>query len=69
MNRNVGNADRIVRIVLAALALAWGLSLGAGTAGGLAVLTVSAILLVTGLVGFCPLYRILGISTAEKAHR
>lgn len=69
MHRNVGNADRIVRIVLAALALVWALSLGATTAGGLAVLAVGAILLVTALVGFCPLYRILGISTAAKVHR
>jgi hypothetical protein len=60
---NVGPIDRIVRIVL-------GIGLVAVALGGLAVPLVyaawvgAAIMLVTGAVGFCPLYFLLGISTA-----
>lgn len=63
MLRNVGTLDRAVRLLVALLlgfavfaglvqgALAWIAGLGA------------AILLVTALFGFCPLYRLLGIGS------
>jgi hypothetical protein len=65
MTRNEGRADRIVRVVLgAALGLAGvllvtGDSLGTGAAAG----AVGLLLLVTGAVGFCPAYRLIGLST------
>ncbi len=62
--QNVGSIDRGIRIVL-------GIGLGAVALGGavagalVAVLwAVAAIALVTGAIGFCPLYFVLGISTA-----
>jgi hypothetical protein len=66
MVRNVGTADRCVRIV-AGLLLA-----GAGLAGFvpspwhyLAILA-GFILLVTGIAGRCPAYTLLGFSTLKK---
>jgi hypothetical protein len=61
---NVGPIDRVVRIVLG-IGLV-GVALGGSVAGPLlaAVWLVAAIALVTGAIGFCPLYFVLGISTA-----
>ena len=64
---NEAPADRIIRIVagivLAAVAIG-----GAVTAPLLYVVwLVAAILLVTGIVGFCPLYALLRVSTKSKA--
>jgi len=59
--RNVGNLDRILRIVigLGLLALVF---VGPKTLWGL----VGLVPLLTALAGFCPLYRVLGICTARK---
>lgn len=59
---NVGNIDKVIRIIA-------GLALGAlaytGTLGVWAWV-VGAILLVTGLIGFCPAYKLLGMSTSAN---
>jgi hypothetical protein len=61
---NVGTIDRLIRIVLG-IGLA-AIALGASLAAPLlvVVLLAAAIALVTGAIGFCPLYFVLGISTA-----
>jgi len=55
---NVGQIDKIIRIVvgLALIALVF---VGPQTPWG----WIGVILLVTGLVGFCPAYKLLGINT------
>jgi Protein of unknown function (DUF2892) len=65
---NEAPLDRVIRIALgialAALALA-----GAVSAPWLYVVwVVAAIALVTGIVGFCPLYALLRVSTKRAAH-
>jgi hypothetical protein len=61
--RNEGTWDRVVRVVIgAALLIAW--AAGAFTGAWAAVLGIVGLLLTaTGIVGFCPAYRLLGIST------
>lgn len=61
MKLNESNADRVIRVVV-------GLVLGYfafTTAGALSVVLwiLAAVLVVTGAIGFCPLYRLLGFST------
>ncbi|HEX9803504.1 MAG TPA: DUF2892 domain-containing protein [Gammaproteobacteria bacterium] len=58
MKLNVGGIDRIMRIVL-------GAGLVAATALGLLPVWgwIGIVPLATGLVGFCPLYPMLGFST------
>jgi hypothetical protein len=63
MQRNEGTIDRLVRAGIAAVAVAAALGLGVGTVGGIVLLVVAAVMLVTAAVGFCPLYAILGVST------
>lgn len=60
---NMSGMDRGLRIVIgiALLLLSW--AVGFGTALGIVFLVVAAILVLTGIVGTCPLYRLLRIST------
>jgi hypothetical protein len=58
---NVGNIDRIIRIV-AGLALLAAYFLTSGGAWH-SVLLIGIVPLATGLIGSCPLYTILGLST------
>jgi len=68
MRTNESTADRAVRVVLG-LALAALALVGAVSAPLLYVVwLVAAIALVTGAVGFCPLYAIFGFST-RRAQR
>lgn len=62
--QNVGSVDRITRIVVGVALVA--VAIGGPVTGPLLAVTwiVAAIMLVTGAIGFCPLYAILGISTA-----
>ena len=59
MKRNVGSIDRILRVVIG-LALVVMAATGTIAAWGY----IGVIPLVTGLMGTCPLYRLLGISTS-----
>jgi hypothetical protein len=62
--QNVGSIDRLARVVLGIGLVA--AALGGAVAGPLLAVAwiVAAIMLVTGAIGFCPLYFVLGISTA-----
>jgi len=62
MPRNEGSVDRILRIVLGLVLLSLVFT-GPRTAWG----WLGLLPLVTGLVGFCPLYRLLGIRTCRDA--
>ncbi|MCE9573021.1 MAG: DUF2892 domain-containing protein [Deltaproteobacteria bacterium] len=58
MMTNEGTVDRAVRILLGVVLLAL-VFVGPATPWGL----IGIVPLVTGLIGFCPLYRVLGLST------
>ncbi len=65
MKKNMGTTDRIIRTVIAFVAVI--LFLGGfltGTAG-IILLVVAIILLLTSLVSFCPAYTFLGIKTCK----
>lgn len=57
MTRNEGNIDRIIRIALALVIFAVGLVTGSWL--GL----IGIVPLATGLIGWCPLYSVFGLST------
>lgn len=67
MAQNEGTTDRVVRVVVGAVALAAGFAVSISTGGGIALAAVGAIALITGATGFCPLYKVLGLSTRAKA--
>lgn len=63
MIKNVGRTDKLIRIILAVVAAGLAFIVGAGQVGGILLLVVAAVLLVTALVGTCPLYLPFRIST------
>ena len=65
MKKNMGTADRLIRLIIAALIL--GLSFTHVTTGLLAtiLIVVAAIFALTSLVSFCPLYTLVGINTCK----
>jgi hypothetical protein len=62
---NEGKTDRTIRVVLGVILLGLALFSLTGIAQTIAVVT-GVIALVTGAIGFCGLYKILGITTIEK---
>jgi hypothetical protein len=65
MKTNVGSLDRLIRLLLASVLLYLGLFLYSGSALGIGLMVAGAVLLVTGLVGFCGLYSLLGLRTNQ----
>jgi hypothetical protein len=66
MKINEGSIDRILRIIVGIILFALGLFGVASGAWMWVAYILGAILLVTGIVGFCPLYALLKLSTAKK---
>ncbi len=66
MKLNMGSVDRIVRIVLAVL-FAY-LYFGGIVTGavGVILLVLAVVFLITSIVGFCPLYTLLKVSTRKE---
>ena len=65
MKLNEGTFDRVVRVVLGVVLLYLGIMSVAGV-WGIVLDVVGAIALITGVVGFCPLYKLLGNFTTVK---
>lgn len=65
MKNNMGNTDRIIRLIVAAVIAV--LFINNTITGVLAyvLLAVGAIFLLTSLVGSCPLYSVFGINTCR----
>lgn len=66
MKANLGLADRIIRVIIAAIiAVLYFTGIVAGTLG-IVLIALSAIFVLTSLISFCPLYFPFGISTCKK---
>jgi hypothetical protein len=65
MKKNMGNADRIVRLLIAAVVgILFYTNILTGTLG-IVLLVIAGVLLLTSFVSFCPLYAPFGISTCQ----
>lgn len=65
MKKNMGSADRIIRLIIAAvLGFLFYNGTISGTLGIVAVI-VAGVFALTSLVSFCPLYPLLGITTCS----
>lgn len=65
MKKNMGSADRIIRIIIAAIV---GVLYFTGTISGtlgIVLLVLAGIFVLTSLISFCPLYAPFGISTCS----
>lgn len=66
MKKNMGAADRSIRTIVAIVVAVLYFT---GNISGMAAIIlgiIAIIFLVTSFVAFCPLYTLLGISTAKK---
>lgn len=66
MKKNIGSADKIIRVIAALIVFALYLT---GTISGLLgiILMIFAVIFVlTSLIGTCPIYLPLGLSTLRK---
>ncbi|MCB1905777.1 MAG: DUF2892 domain-containing protein [Rhodocyclaceae bacterium] len=60
MKANVGGIDKILRIVAGLALIVWAAALG-----GPVWAWIGVVPLATGLINFCPVYPLLGISTCS----
>jgi hypothetical protein len=66
MKKNMGAADKIIRVILAALvAILYLTGILKGTLGVI-FLVIAVVFVVTSLIGFCPLYTLFGLNTGKK---
>ncbi len=66
MTKNMGSADRVIRVILAAIVVAlYFANIISGTVA-IVLLAFSAIFFLTSLIGVCPLYLPFGLSTLRK---
>ncbi|CAM1353883.1 MULTISPECIES: YgaP family membrane protein [Tenacibaculum] len=65
MKKNMGNTDKAIRTLIALIIAALSyFEFITGIFGNI-LLVLAIILLVTSLVNFCPLYKLLGINTCK----
>lgn len=65
MKKNLNSVDRFIRILFAVVLAVLIFSGVLAGAAGIILGIVGIILLATGVISFCPLYHVLGISTAK----
>ena len=70
MKKNMGKADRIIRVIIAAIV---GVLYFTGTISGtlgIVLLVLAGVFVLTSFISFCPLYAPFGISTCSvKEHK
>jgi len=67
MTRNMGSLDRILRIIIGVVLIAYAIPLGFPHTGWNWTGWIGVVPLLTALVGSCPLYSMLGVSTCSRA--
>ena len=66
MNRNIGTLDRVLRVILGLVLLAYALKLGISDTGWNWVGWLGIIPIATAVFSFCPLYAFIGVNTGTK---
>jgi hypothetical protein len=66
MEKNVGKLDKLARVAIALVFV--GLYFSGIISGvlGYVLLAVAGVMILTGLVNFCPLYTLLGMNTCKR---
>lgn len=65
LNKNMGTADRIIRLVLAALFLVLYFTGIVQGVLGIILVILAVVFVLTSIVSFCPLYTLFKISTRK----
>ncbi len=66
MKKNMGTADKLIRLIVAAiLVILYFSGVVTGTIG-IVLLVLAAVFVLTSIISFCPLYLPIGLNTAKK---
>lgn len=66
MKKNMGNIDKIIRILVAiVIAVLFFTNVISGTLG-IILLVLAGVFVLTSLISFCPLYTLVGVDTCPK---
>lgn len=63
MKKNMSSADRIIRLIIAAIMVVLYFTHVVTGTVGVILLVLAAVFTLTSIISFCPLYTIFGIST------
>lgn len=66
MKTNMGNTDRIIRVILAIVFSALFFTGTVTGTWGTVLLVLGGVFLATSVVSFCPLYTLVGMNTCKK---
>ena len=69
MVKNVGNIDRIVRVVIGLILIAYAIPFGFPSTSWNWVGWIGVVPIITAFVGTCPAYSVLGVSTCTVGTR
>jgi Inner membrane protein YgaP-like, transmembrane domain len=67
MSPNMSSLDRGLRVLVGLGLILVAVAIGAGSATGIVLFVLAAVLLATSAVGFCPLYRLIRFDS--RGHR
>ncbi len=67
MKKNVGTIDKTIRILIAVVLVVLYFTHVISGVLGIILLALSAVLVVTSLLSFCPIWQVLGLRTTKKA--
>lgn len=63
MKKNVGNIDKVIRVLLAVVFAALYFTGTVSGTPGLVLLVLGVVFVLTSVIGFCPIYAIVGLNT------
>jgi hypothetical protein len=69
MSKNVGNVDRVIRIIIGIVLIAFAIRIGFPDTGWNWVGWIGVVPILTAAFGMCPLYSLLGLSTCATQPR
>lgn len=65
MKPNEGSTDRLIRLILGVVLIIIGWPVLRNNTLGIILDVIGVLLLITGITGFCTVYKILGINTIQ----
>jgi hypothetical protein len=66
MKKNMGKADKIIRLIIAVLFIGLFMAKIVTGRAGVALLVLAFVFIATSFISFCPLYTIFGGNTCSK---
>jgi hypothetical protein len=65
MKKNMGTADRVLRLIVAILFITFFVTENITGTLGIVLIALAVVFVLTSFIGFCPLYTLFGITTCK----